>query len=200
MSLDPGTALAAAIVAEKRGDAGIGPLPGERDQSLMYVQGIEYLASQGYIQYEISNVARMGFSCRHNTGYWTGLDYLGLGPSAVSTINSQRLVNPTDHILWQSAVKSGKPCAVPEEIDKTARLLETVMLRLRTAKGLPLDLYRELSGRDFIRDHGPLVRLLASRKLAALRKRHLRLTVTGMLVSNSIIEKLFERLNTLNTG
>jgi oxygen-independent coproporphyrinogen-3 oxidase len=199
LSLEPGTALANSAAAEKHGSGGIDPLPKEREQSLMYVQGIEYLASQGYIQYEISNMSRMGFSCRHNMGYWTGADYLGLGPSAVSTITGQRLTNSRDHLLWQSAVESGKTCAAPEEIDKATRLLETVMLRLRTSRGLPLDLYQELSGRDFIRDHGPLVRLLASKKLAALRNRHLRLTLPGMLVSNSIIEKLFERLTALNT-
>lgn len=195
LTLEPGTPLASACV--DRRTSGLKPLPGEKDQARMYVLGMEYLASQGYIQYEISNLSRMGFACRHSQGYWHGADYLGVGPAATSTIRGRRWTNPENHSLWRARVEEGRMDVETETIDAATRLLETVMLRLRTAKGLPFALYRDLSGNDFLRDHGPLVRLLAKEGLLSLRNRHARLTLTGMLVSNSIIEKLFERLDKL---
>lgn len=171
------------------------PLPGEADQSRMYVHGMEYLASQGYMQYEISNAARMGYACRHSQGYWQGEEYLGLGPGATSTLRGLRWTNSTDHTQWREDVAAGGLREAPERISRKIRLLEAIMLRLRTAKGLPYDVYSTLSGRDLLADHGPLLRLLAGQGLLSLRNRHARLTLTGMLVSNSIIEKLFERLD-----
>ncbi len=139
----------------------------------------------------------MGFACRHNMGYWNGDDYLGLGPAAVSTIRGLRWTNSSDHAKWRAAVAQGTIGVGAETIDEKTRLFETVMLRLRTSKGLPFALYQKLSGRDFLRDHGRLARLLVEKKLLSLRNRHARLTLTGMLVSNSIIEKFFERMEEL---
>lgn len=179
-------------------------LPGEAEQSRMYVYGMEYLASQGYMQYEISNLARMGFNCRHNGGYWNGADYLGFGPAATSTVRGVRWTNSTDHARWRRDTAVAVPAEDGtwgdrlERIDAKTRLLETVMLRLRTTKGLPYELYRDLTGgRSLLRDHGILLRGLSARGLMSLRNRHARLTLTGMLVSNSILENLFERIDTV---
>lgn len=59
----------------------------------MFMEGAAFLEASGYLHYEISNFARMGFQCRHNLGYWEGADYLGLGPSATSTIAGRRWTN-----------------------------------------------------------------------------------------------------------
>ena len=71
------------------------------------------------------------------------------------------------------------------------------MLRLRSARGLRPKDYRELTGRDFMRDHQRLVQALHENKLVRLRDGYLRLTRSGMLVSNSILRNLFERTGTL---
>ncbi len=208
LTLEPGTPLAAPYGApeaewEEEGAPNFlsnplpAPLPNEDEQARMYVYGIEYLTSRGYIQYEVSNTARMGFACRHNMGYWSGDDYLGLGPAAVSTMRGLRWTNSSDHAQWRADVAQGTISAGAETIDEKTRLFEAVMLRLRTSKGLPFTLYQKMSGRDFLRDHGRLVRLLVEKKLLSLRNRHARLTLTGMLVSNSIIEKFFERMEEL---
>ncbi len=75
---------------------GLVELPGENTLASMYVGGAEFLESKGFIQYEISNFAKLGFVCRHNMGYWEQMDYLGLGPSAVSTIGNKRWKNSTN--------------------------------------------------------------------------------------------------------
>ena len=156
------------------------PLPDEREAARMYVQGAELLEELGYLQYEISNFARMGYLCRHNMGYWEGEDYLGLGPSATSTIGGRRWTNPANIGRWARQVKRHATGADAEK------------LRLRTARGLRVKAYRELTGRDFLRDHKPLVHALHRHGLVRIKDGYLRLTRNGMLVSNSILERFFD--------
>lgn len=165
-------------------------LPVEREQALMFMNGAEYLEELGYLHYEISNFARMGFQCRHNMGYWEGEDYLGLGPAASSTVDGRRWTNSCDLKTWHDDVKAGNFAGQAEILDDGARLAEMVMLRLRTAKGLNLKDYQELSGRNFMREHKNIIDALHQRKLLRLKNGWLSLTDNGMLLSNSIIEAL----------
>lgn len=191
LTLEEGTPLTADV------EAGSLALPQEREQAAMFMQGAERLEEAGYLQYEISNFARMGFQCHHNLGYWEGRDYLGLGPSATSTIDGLRWTNPYEHGAWHEAVRTGRIGTDAERLDLTVRVLELVMLRLRTTRGLRVKAYRELTGRDFLRDHKPLVHLLHRNGLVRIRDGYLRLTRNGMLVSNSILERFFERTESL---
>jgi oxygen-independent coproporphyrinogen-3 oxidase len=185
LTLEPGTPLELDVQQGKL------ELPPERDQSLMYVEGAELLESAGYIHYEISNFARMGFQCRHNLGYWEGAEYLGLGPSATSTLGGKRWTNPALALEWAAAVKSGAPDAEAENLSVQARVLELVMLRLRTSRGLRVRAYRELTGRDFLQDHKALIHALHEKGLIRIRNGYLRFTRSGMLVSNSILSRFF---------
>lgn len=69
---------------------GMTRLPGEEADRRMYHWTKFFLAEQGYQRYEISNYARPGFACRHNCGYWTGTEYLGLGLGASSLLEQRR--------------------------------------------------------------------------------------------------------------
>ena len=62
----------------------------------MYYATKQILQDMGFRRYEISNYARPGFECRHNTGYWTGVEYLGLGLGASSYIHGFRFRNEAD--------------------------------------------------------------------------------------------------------
>lgn len=172
---------------------GVLTLPPERDQSVMFMEGAALLESMGYLHYEISNFARMGFQCRHNVGYWEGEDYLGLGPSATSTIQNKRWTNPSSQKVWAAAVQAQSLDTSPEILTPRLRVLELIMLRLRTARGLRVKAYRELTGRNFLRDHHRLVRALHENGLIRIRDGYLRLTRSGMLVSSSILANLFEQ-------
>jgi len=185
LTLESGTALEADY------QLGRVELPPERDQSLMYMEGAGFLESAGYIHYEISNFARMGFQCRHNLGYWEGAEYLGLGPSATSTLKGRRWTNPSVALEWAAVVKSGVPDADAEELSLQSRVLELIMLRLRTSRGLRVKAYRDLTGRDFLRDHKSLIHALHERGLIRIRNGYLRFTCSGMLVSNTILSKFF---------
>lgn len=189
LTIEPGTRL------EKECESGKLVLPPERDQSIMYLEGAALLESKGYLQYEISNFSRMGFQCRHNLGYWEGAKYLGLGPSSTSTIGNRRWTNPANINSWSELVKKSELGRNPEILNLKTRVLELIMLRLRTARGLRLKAYRDLTGLDFTRDNQKLLQTLHENGLARIRNGYLSLTRQGMLVSNAVIGNIFERVN-----
>lgn len=101
----------------------------------------EMLTAAGFDHYETSNYAKPGHHSTHNQGYWRGEDYLGLGPSAVSTLNSVRSKNIPDTALYVSQVESiGHALAESETLDAEAFRLERIALGLRTKDGISLDL------------------------------------------------------------
>lgn len=72
------------------------PFPDEDLDRAMYHKTGRFLKDHGYERYEISNYAKPGFACRHNIGYWTGDEYLGLGLGAASLVNHTRFSNTRD--------------------------------------------------------------------------------------------------------
>ncbi|WP_027361516.1 radical SAM family heme chaperone HemW [Halodesulfovibrio aestuarii] len=172
-------------------------LPSDDDQGKMFLYGSDFLELQGYTHYEISNFARMGFQCRHNLGYWEGVDYLGLGPSAVSTINSRRWSNPKDLAEYARQTTQGQLGDNAETLTPHERMQELIMLRLRTARGLRFAAYKELTGRVFMEDFRPMITALHQHGLVKIRNGYLNLTKRGMLVSNTIIENLFDAMDRL---
>ncbi len=191
LTLEPGTSL------EKDCENGLLSLPPERDQGIMFIEGAALLEANGFLHYEISNFARMGFQCRHNTGYWEGADYLGLGPSATSTLGERRWTNPANLKIWQEMVAKGRPASDVELLTPKTRVLELIMLRLRTARGLRLKAYKAMTGNDFLVDHQRLIQAMHENGLVRIRNGYLSLTRSGMLVSNSIISNLFEKTESL---
>ncbi len=184
LTLEPGTPFA--VMA----DSGEIAPPAEAEQAEMFVRGAQYLESHGYLHYEISNFARMGFASRHNMGYWEGRDYLGLGPSAVSTLAGRRHENPRDIAGYAALARKGNFGADGKDLTPQEVVREMVMLSLRTTKGLDLSAYRARSGRDFLKENAEFVRALRQNGLIRLSAGHLRLTKNGMLVSNVILARL----------
>ena len=95
------------------------------------------LAAAGYAPYEISNFARPGRECRHNLAYWHGADYLGLGPSAFSTVGERRWSNVRDTAGYVARVHAGEPAAdFREDVPPATRTVETIAFGLRTDRGV----------------------------------------------------------------
>jgi len=95
------------------------------------------LQGAGYEHYEISNYARPGFSSRHNQGYWLGEDYLGLGPSAFSTVGLRRWQNIAEHREYARRAFAGQSCiAQTEELTAKIKRAERIALCLRTRDGV----------------------------------------------------------------
>ncbi len=100
----------------------------------------DLLASSGYEPYEISNFSRLGRECLHNLAYWQGGDYLGLGPSAFSTVGERRWANVRDTALYNDRVHLGVTAADFEEhVPATMRRAESIAFGLRTNRGVAAD-------------------------------------------------------------
>lgn len=101
----------------------------------------EILTAAGFDHYETSNYAQPGHHSQHNQGYWEGADYLGLGPSAVSTIGGVREKNVPDTAAYIRQVRSiGNAIHETEALTSAQRRIELIALGLRTTRGIPLEL------------------------------------------------------------
>ncbi len=98
----------------------------------------ESLGKAGFEHYEVSNHARPGFQSVHNRAYWSGCDYLGLGPSAVSTIGLRRWQNISDYRIYSDRVLTGQPAVTGDErLTPAMKRTEAIALSLRTNRGIP---------------------------------------------------------------
>ena len=110
---------------------------GDADADLFELTA-ERLSSAGYEPYEISNFARAGRECAHNLAYWSGADYLGLGPSAFSTVEEQRWANVRDTAAYIARIGSGENAAdFREDVPPATRRAERIAFGLRTNRGVP---------------------------------------------------------------
>ena len=96
------------------------------------------LEDAGFTHYEISNYARDGYASWHNRGYWAGEDYLGIGPSAFSTVGLERLQNVADYRRYSDLVLGGlSPISSTEPLTPEMKRAERIALSLRTERGIP---------------------------------------------------------------
>ena len=135
------------------------------------------LEDTGYEHYEISNYARPGFSSRHNRAYWSGENYLGIGPSAFSTVGMRRWQNVADYRAYADRVLSGQsPIGSTENLTSEIKRVETIALSLRTNKGVSAALLTPFQNetREFIalgllrKTNGNFVLTRAGKSLADL--------------------------------
>lgn len=99
----------------------------------------ELLGNAGYLQYEVSNYALPGRESAHNSAYWSGKDYLGLGPSAFSTVGELRWRNIRETGIYSDTTLAGRTALdFEEEVTATLRARERAAFGMRTSRGLPL--------------------------------------------------------------
>ena len=147
----------------------------EEREIAMFERTRELLAAAGIVEYEVSNFARAGFESRHNLAYWRGADYLGLGPSACSTIGARRWKDVPDTGVYQERIGRGESVRVEvEEIDAGTRAKERIMFGLRMREGVAREefaLYEgvvgTLVGQGLIFEEGERVKLTERGKLVA---------------------------------
>jgi len=98
---------------------------------------MEMLESAGFEHYEISNYARAGYASAHNRGYWAGEDYLGIGPSAFSTVGLERCQNISDYREYTNRVLAGTTAVASTEVlTSQIKRSERIALSLRTGSGI----------------------------------------------------------------
>ena len=138
------------------------------------------LEDAGYEHYEISNYARPGFSSRHNRAYWSGEDYLGIGPSAFSTVEMRRWQNLADYRAYADQVLSGQsPIGSTENLTKEIKRAERISLSLRTCEGVPAAL---------LTDQSKAIEEFIGLELLRESNGHFMLTQKGKSLADSVAE------------
>lgn len=130
LTVEPGTALASMINKHKTTDVNTD------DQARQFLLLMDWMQAAGYEHYEISNFALPGKRSRHNSSYWQGASYLGLGPSAHSFNGTSRQWNIANNPQYIQSLKDDKVPFEIETLTDTQRLNEYIMTSLRTVEGL----------------------------------------------------------------
>jgi oxygen-independent coproporphyrinogen-3 oxidase len=110
----------------------------DEKQSRQFLLLMQWLKEKGYDHYEVSNFAKPGFRSRHNSAYWKGEAYLGLGPSAHSYNGVERRWNVANNAVYMRSVQEGRAERGAETLSTSERINEAIMISLRTQEGLDL--------------------------------------------------------------
>ena len=149
------------------------------------------LGASGFRQYEISNFALPGFESRHNSSYWSGAKYLGIGPSAHSFDQVSRQYNVANNHLYVRALADRKVPFVAEQLKPSEQVNEYILTSLRTDAGCNLETLRREFHYDLLAQHGQYLRELQDHHLVVLQPPILKLTDAGKLLADRISSDLF---------
>ncbi len=104
----------------------------------LFEMTMDMLEAGGYEQYEISNYAKPARECVHNLAYWNGADYLGIGPSAFSTVDDRRWQNVASAEEYSTRILANQSAVTFEEsLDRRTKDSERIAFALRTDRGVP---------------------------------------------------------------
>jgi oxygen-independent coproporphyrinogen-3 oxidase len=149
------------------------------------------LTSKGFRHYEISNFALPGFESRHNSNYWKGGKYLGIGPAAHSYNGLTRQNNVANNHLYVRAIETKKIPAETEVLRRGDQINEYILTTLRTDDGCDLNSLKSNFGYDVLNLHQGYLNQLENHKLISIVDHHLKLTDAGKLLADKISSDLF---------
>jgi oxygen-independent coproporphyrinogen-3 oxidase len=181
LTVEPKTTLYKLIKEQKTAD--IDP----DKQSEQFLLLMQWMEEAGYEHYEISNFAKPGFISSHNSSYWRGKKYLGIGPSAHSFDGASRQWNISNNNIYIDSIEKGIIPYEKEILTSTQQLNEYIMTSLRTMEGLDLNQVKNA----FRRKLRTGSRKFIERGLMAEEKGHLKLTKEGKLLADGIAAELF---------
>ncbi len=151
----------------------------EKNEELFYLADT-MLSAAGYDHYETSNYALPDAHSIHNRGYWSGNDYLGIGPSAVGCISKQRYQNLSDTAAYITRIQTlGNAIDSHENLDDEAWRLERLALQLRTKQGCSKQYLGDINP-DILIEHG----------LITICNDRIKTTPKGASLVDSIVEYL----------
>lgn len=161
-------------------------LPDEEEERLQYEFACEKLAEYGYLQYEISNYAKLGYESKHNSGYWTGHEYVGFGLGAASLVDNARWKNETkleNYIAFLPEELQREKCnlSVQEQME------EFMFLGLRMTQGVSSVDFYERFQRNLLEVYEKWIAEMCKEKLLIYEDEHLLLSPKGMDLANYVM-------------
>jgi oxygen-independent coproporphyrinogen-3 oxidase len=165
--------------------------PIEEDLSVtLFSTLINRLKEAGYLHYEISNFARPGCFSQHNSSYWTGKRYLGIGPSAHSYNGESRQWNISSLPLYIKGIDTHAPEIEMEELDIHTRYNDFIITGLRTMWGIRLNDIRTLFGEDKLSYLNQQAKSYLQQGLLLQQNDTLTLSKEGIFISDGIMSDL----------
>ncbi len=142
LTVEPNTTLQRLITVKKKED--IDP----EKQASQFLLLIDWLKNAGYEHYELSNFAKPGYRSKHNSNYWQGKSYIGIGPSAHSYNGNSRKWNVSNNALYIQSLQKNIIPFEQEILSEVQKLNEYIMISLRTVEGTKLDFIKDNFGQE----------------------------------------------------
>ncbi|MBK9381648.1 MAG: radical SAM family heme chaperone HemW [Chitinophagaceae bacterium] len=181
LTVEPKTPLDKLIKHQK--SAGVNP----DKQSEQFLLLMQWLEEAGYEHYEISNFAKPGWRSRHNSSYWSGKKYLGIGPSAHSFNKTTRQWNIANNNIYIESINKGEIPFEKEVLTREQQLNEYIMIALRTSEGIDLGSLTNDEVANILKKSKRYIDTL----LLKQGNNHLVLTREGKLLADGIAADLF---------
>ena len=170
-------------------EGGITPVDEELSVSLFSTL-INRLTKAGYFHYEISNFARPGYISQHNSSYWLGKKYIGIGAAAHSYNGSNRLWSVSSLPLYLKGIATETPNVEIEELDENTQYNDFIITRLRTMWGIQLQKIKELFGEEKWNYLKQQAEPYLQQNLLNLQNETLKLSKKGIFISDGIMSDL----------
>ncbi|MBQ8530393.1 MAG: radical SAM family heme chaperone HemW [Parabacteroides sp.] len=170
-------------------EGGITPVDEELSVSLFSTL-INRLTKAGYLHYEISNFARPGYISQHNSSYWLGKKYIGIGAAAHSYNGSNRLWSVSSLPLYLKGIATETPNVEIEELDENTQYNDFIITRLRTMWGIQLQKIKELFGEEKWNYLKQQAEPYLQQDLLNLQNETLKLSKKGIFISDGIMSDL----------
>ncbi|MEJ2882703.1 radical SAM family heme chaperone HemW [Pedobacter sp. GR22-6] len=185
LTVEPRTALASAI---KRGQQ---PPVNDEQSAAQFGMLIEKLNAAGFEHYEISNYSKPGKYAVHNTNYWRGVPYLGIGPSAHGFDGQTRFHNIANNAAYLSKLQIGELAEGIEELNQHDRFNEYVMTAVRTMWGISLQKILTEYGKIYLEDTIRNSKIFIERQWVIRQDEYLILSAEGKLFADYIASEFF---------
>ena len=185
LTVEPNTALKKMISLKKKENINTD------QQARQFLLLMKWLNEKGYEHYEISNFAKPGFRSKHNSSYWEGKNYLGIGPSAHSYNGLKRKWNIANNSVYIQSIQKNIIPSEEEKLTEVQKLNEYIMISLRTMEGLDLNIIKN----RFSHKEGTRIKLTAKKYIstgqAVFHNEKLQLSNEGKLFADGIAADLF---------
>lgn len=185
LTVEPRTALAYAIEKGKQ------PNVSDDQSAEQFLMLVDKLTKNGFEHYEISNYSLPGRYAVHNTNYWKGIPYLGIGPSAHGFNGYERHINVANNVKYLEHINQNKLPETIEQLSKTDQFNEYIMTSLRTMWGTSLDKITLDFGKSYSEQTLKLIKPLINEQKLSFEGNVFKLTDKGKLFADGIAAELF---------
>ncbi|WP_428328471.1 radical SAM family heme chaperone HemW [Mucilaginibacter sp.] len=184
MTVEPQTALASFIHKKKQ------PAMNDQQSAEQFILLMDAMQTHSFEHYEISNFCKPGHYSRHNSNYWKGVKYLGIGPSAHSFNGESRQWNVANNAKYIQVLEKNELSAETEVLTEADRLNEYIMTSLRTIWGLDLDKLNTIAAGASNQLNSPAQRFFENGWIEQ-KDRVITLSPMGKLYADHIASELF---------